>query len=115
MLGTRYYLSNGNLSNGNLTSGYAGSLAVSPETGDIIVVLVDNDQLPTWEFLRETVSVWDDGAGWRHIFVLSAATAATTGGLARPGRSREAGRPPLSETSPHWPGRRCRSRPPSAR
>ncbi len=52
-LGTRYYLSNG-----NVLSGYAASLAVSPETGDIIVVLTSNQDLPTWEFLHETVSAW---------------------------------------------------------
>ncbi|MEX1295048.1 MAG: serine hydrolase domain-containing protein [Candidatus Limnocylindrales bacterium] len=52
-LGTRYYLSNG-----NLISGYSGSLAVSPETGDLVVVLTSNDDLPTWEFLHQTVSAW---------------------------------------------------------
>lgn len=52
-LGTRYYLSNG-----SLISGYSGSLAVSPETGDLVVVLTSNDALPTWEFLHQTVSAW---------------------------------------------------------
>jgi D-alanyl-D-alanine carboxypeptidase len=52
-LGTRYYLSDG-----DLVSGYSGSLAVSPETGDIVVVLSSNDALPTWRFLHETVSAW---------------------------------------------------------
>ena len=52
-LGTRYYLANG-----NLISGYSGSLAVSPETGDLVVVLASNDELPTWQFLHETVLGW---------------------------------------------------------
>ena len=57
-LGTRYYLAGG-----SLISGYSGSLAVSPETGDIVVVLGSNADLLTWEFLRETVSAWaaEDG------------------------------------------------------
>ena len=52
-LGTRYYLSNG-----SLISGYSASLAVSPETGDLVVVLASNDELPTWEFLHQTVRAW---------------------------------------------------------
>ena len=52
-LGTRYYLANG-----NLISGYSGSLAVSPESGDILVILASNDELPTWEFLHDTVRPW---------------------------------------------------------
>lgn len=52
-LETRYYLSNG-----SLISGYSGSLAVSPETGDLVVVLTSNDELPTWEFLQQTVNAW---------------------------------------------------------
>ena len=52
-LGTRYYASTG-----NLISGYSGSLAVSAETGDLVVVLTSNDELPTWEFLHQTVSAW---------------------------------------------------------
>ena len=52
-LGTRYYLSAG-----NLISGYSGSLAVSPETGDIVVILASNSRLPAWEFVHQTVSEW---------------------------------------------------------
>ncbi len=52
-LGTRYYLASG-----NLISGYSGSLAVSPESGDIVVILASNDELPTREFLHETVAAW---------------------------------------------------------
>lgn len=53
--GTRYYLANG-----SLISGYSGSLAVSPETGDLVVVLTSNDALPTWELLHETIDAWAD-------------------------------------------------------
>ena len=52
-LGTRYYLSAG-----NLISGYSGSLAVSPESGDIVVILASNSQIPAWEFVHQTVSDW---------------------------------------------------------
>ena len=41
-----------------LISGYAGSLPVSPGTGDLVVVLASNDGLRTWQFLHETVAVW---------------------------------------------------------
>jgi len=56
-LGTRYYASSG-----SLVSGYAGSLAVSPETGDIVVVLASNDDLHVWELVREMISEWATGS-----------------------------------------------------
>ena len=48
---------------GNLISGYSGSLTVSPETGDIVVILASNSRLPAWEFVHQTVSDWAPEAG----------------------------------------------------
>lgn len=52
-LGTRYYLSAG-----GLIAGYTGSLAVSPETGDLVVILTSNDELPAPEFVHQTLIDW---------------------------------------------------------